>query len=165
MIRVSSYPFRDSYDTFVEAVEANDRAPLQARAKADTALLAGSDLHAHHWSESSCSLHFSNGRSLVVHVAERQIDWGVSDKVHEDTSSARASWGPVTLSLAGLSEPLDFDPNLLLSGLHGSAFDQLYYLADVGWLALYTQGNDPLAFYPLRREDTGNDMLYAGWLG
>ena len=158
VIPVSSYPWR-AYGSFEEAAAAGERdEPLQTRARADTLALQGSALAGHCWQASSCQLQFTGGQSLVVRVANHEVDWLVCSQISLPRSER---WSPSTIAWSD-DHQAEFDPDTILRQLHGAAFHRLCYLDSIG-LALYTRGHEILRFGVLFREDKREDMLYADW--
>jgi hypothetical protein len=68
------------HDSPAECIEAAMRHPLQAKARADTAKLAGTTIAEAYWTGTDHVIRFSNGLLLHVFLTGKELDWAVTDQ-------------------------------------------------------------------------------------
>lgn len=77
IIPVEGYPLK-TYSSPEEAIDAFLRHPLQAKARADTAKLAGTTIFDAYWTDTDHVICFSNGLLVHVFLAGTAVDWTVT---------------------------------------------------------------------------------------
>ena len=92
LIPVEFFPFV-GYDSPTECIEASLRHRLQARARTDTAKLAGASVADAYWTDTDHVIRFSNGLMLHVFLTDKEIAFSSS---LFRTPFCATSWAPVS---------------------------------------------------------------------
>jgi hypothetical protein len=87
------------YSSAAEAIDAAIRHPLQAKARAETAKLAGATVTDAYWTDTDQVIRFSNGLLLHVFPTGKEVNWAVTDQLPaiDESEVGRIGAPPVIL--------------------------------------------------------------------
>ncbi len=157
IIPVDPYPLRETYDSFAGAIAGVLNAPLQSKAKADTARLLGSHIEDACWTDTACVIRFSNGLFLHVFVADEILSWQLTDG-EPALCDAVGRVGAPAVALRWPSQPeYLMDRSALTANRLGTEFVQLF--TTNGALLVYCRARLIWWFSAIRRIDTGRAFL------
>jgi hypothetical protein len=158
VIPVESFPIK-GFDSPVEAIEAAIRHPLQAKAKADTAKLAGTTVVDAYWTDTDQVIHFSNGLLLHVFLTGEAVDWAVTDQPPplDEKKVERIGAPPVTLRWPKTGEH-PMDRTRLAAARISREFKQLFVTDGV---LIYCRGVSIWCFFAIRDTERDRTILYV----
>jgi hypothetical protein len=163
LMRVISIEFFPivGYDSPTECIEASLRHRLQARARTDTAKLAGATVADAHWTDTDHVIRFSNGLLLHVFLTDKEIDWAVSDQPPplDEKEVERIGAPPGTHRWPTTAES-PMDRTALAATRIGREFKQLFVIS-LG-LLIYCSGVLIWSFSAIRDTERDRTILYVG---
>ena len=160
-IPVKPHPFRQTFDSFQDAISHAMSHPLRPRAEADAAQLRGAALSDAYWSAADFVLAFSSSKWLHILVAADEVRWRVldSEPVLRAEPQFRVGAPPIELDWGADLGVHVMDASALVAKRIGSELTNLF-VNHSGFFA-YFRGHLVFQLHSIYRTDTGEDMLYV----
>jgi hypothetical protein len=149
------------YDSPAECIEASLRHQLQARARTDTAKLAGASVADAHWTDTDHVIRFSNGLLLHVFLTDKEVDWAVSDQLPPlDEKEVERIGSPAVTHRWPTTAESRMDRTALAAARIGREFERLFVTGP--GLLIYCRGVLIWRFSAIRDTERGRTILHVG---
>jgi hypothetical protein len=159
VIPVDCFPIV-GYDSPAGCIEASLRHPLQARARTDTAKLAGTAVADAYWTDTDHVIGFSNGLLLHVFLSGTEVDWAVSDQPPPlDEKEVEHIGAPPVIHRWPTTAESRMDRTALAAARIGREFKQLF-VTGLSFL-IYCRGVLIWCFSAIRDTERGRTILYV----
>lgn len=164
VIPVDVYPIGREYDTFEAAIAGANGNPLQPKARADSARLAGTTVVDACWTDTDFVIRFSNGQFLHIYVRSGamhcgSVEWQVRETppVMDEKEIQRVGAEPVIHRWRPSVGDYVQDCSALAAKRRGAPFQQLF-VNELG-LLVYCRGQMIWWFGAVRRTDLDQPVL------